>query len=170
MWGLQTSARRARRFVLQKRGSSWHQIWCFQLYASFRHIRSICKSCSDIRAKEISFWPFCMEIFRKAAHICRQFALCRHSKLGMDNRRVMPSCVVLQIRHTYWFAHSRRLFIFWIFNYLSADTSTLDNPEKIGLVTGYFIERYSLCNLHFQVSPITNPSWKAYFKAAYIKL
>ena len=105
MWGLQTIARRARRFVLQKRGISWHHIGYFQLYASFRHIRTMCKSCSDIQAKEISFSPFCMDNFRKAAY--RQLALGRH----MLNRNVMPFCVELQIRHSYWFALSIRLFM-----------------------------------------------------------
>ena len=106
-------------------------------------------------------------ILQKAAN--RQFALCRHSRLGRANRRVMPSCVVLHIRHTYWFALSSHLLIFRIFNYLSADTTTLGNAKKIGHVTRYLIEGYSLCNLHFQVSrPITNPSYEAYFKAAYL--
>ena len=52
----------------------------------------------------------------------------------------MPSCVVLEIRHTYWFALSSRLFIFLIFNYLSADTSTLRDAGKIGHVTCYVLE------------------------------
>ena len=54
----------------------------------------------------------------------------------------MPFCVVLQLRHTYWFALSSRLFIFQIFNYLSADTLTLRYEGKIGHVTGYLIEGY----------------------------
>ena len=82
-----------------KEGLSWHHIGYFQLYASSRHIRSTCKSCSDIQAKEISFWPYCMESFRKAAY--RQFAFCRHGKLGKGNGRVMPSSVVLQIFFEY---------------------------------------------------------------------
>ena len=126
----------------------------------------IYKSWSDIQAKEISFTPFCMQSFRKAAY--RQFALCRHRKLGRGDRRVMPSCVVLQIRHTYWFALSTHLFIFWIFHFLSLDTSTLgDANKKIEHVASYLIEGYSLCSLHFKISPITNPSCEAYFKAAY---
>ena len=66
--------------------------------------------------------------FRKAAY--RQFALPRHSKLVRDNRRVMPSCVVLHIRHAYWFALSSHLLIFRTFNYLSADTTTLGDAKK----------------------------------------
>ena len=122
------------KICVAKEGLSWHRIGYFQLYASSRHIRSMYKSWSNIQAKEISFWPFCMQSFRKAAY--RQFALCRHGKFGRGNRRVMPSCVVLQIRHTYWFALSTLLFIFWIFNSLSADTSTLrDANKKIEHVT-----------------------------------
>ena len=85
--------------------------------------------------------------FRKAAY--RQFALCRHGKLGRGKKRVMPSCVVLQIRHTYWFPLSSCLFIFWIFNYLSADTSTLLDAGKIGHVTGYLIQ-WTLDNSNLQ--------------------
>ena len=76
--------------------------------------------------------------FRRVSY--RQFALCRHSKLGRGNRCVMPSCVVLEIRHTYYFALSSRLFMFLILNYLSADTSTLRNAGKIGHVTCYVLE------------------------------
>ena len=61
----------------------------------------------------------------------------------------MPSCVVLQIRHTYWFAVSSRLFILLIFNYLSADTSTLRDAGKIGHVTGYVIQ-WTLDNSNLQ--------------------
>ena len=156
MWGLQTSARQARRLVLQERDFLDIHRGYFQLYASSRHIRTMYKSCSDVQAKEItkeiSFWPFCMKSLRKAAY--RQFALCRHGKLGKGNGHVMLSCVVLQI----------------FFEYLITLTPTpwlCVTRKKIGHVTGYLIEGYSLCNLHFQVSPITNPSCEAQFKAAY---
>ena len=93
-----------------------------------------------------------MESVTKAAY--RQFALCRHDKLGKGNGRIMPSCVVLQINLEYLItlAPTRLLCV---------------TRKKIGQVTGYLIDGYSLCNLHFQVSPITNPSCEAYFIAVY---
>ena len=62
-----------------------------------RYILEVCiKARCDIRADDFNF---SMESFRKAAY--RQFILWRYGKLGRGNRRVVSSCAVLSIRHTY---------------------------------------------------------------------
>lgn len=50
----------------------------------------------DIRADEPDYST---NSFRKAAY--RQYILWRYKKLGRGNRKVVPSCVVLTIRHLY---------------------------------------------------------------------
>ena len=84
-----------------------------------------------------------MESVTKATY--RQFALCRHDKLGKGNGRVMLSCVVLQINLEYLIT-------------LAPTPLLCVTRKKIGQVTGYLMEGYSLCN---------NPSCEAYFIAAY---
>ena len=79
------------------------RVTCLTSYRVFsnicldRDILEVCiKARSDIQAEEFNF---SMESFRKAAY--RQFALWRYGKLGRGNRRVIPSCAVLKIRHSY---------------------------------------------------------------------
>eukprot|EP00795_Rhopilema_esculentum_P015960 gene15960-7292_t len=50
----------------------------------------------DIRADPMDF---SMDSFRKAAY--RQFTLWKYGRLGRDNRRILPSCVVKIIREAY---------------------------------------------------------------------
>ena len=62
-----------------------------------RYILEVCiKARCDIRADDFNF---SMESFRKAAY--KQFILWRYGKRGRENRRVVSSCAVLSIRHTY---------------------------------------------------------------------
>ena len=99
--------------------------------------------------------------FRKAAYY--QFALWRYGKLGRGNRRVIPSYAVLQIRHTYDLRFQAASYFFEYLITLASTPRLCRTGGKIGHVTGYLIGRYSLCNLHVQVSPITNPSYEAFY-------
>ena len=51
---------------------------------------------SDTRADPVDYSP---ASYRKAAY--RRFILYHHGYLGRGNRKVIPSCVVLEIRHWY---------------------------------------------------------------------
>ena len=51
---------------------------------------------ADLRADDLNFNT---NSFRKAAY--RQFALWKYGRLGRDNRRILPSCVVTVIRNAY---------------------------------------------------------------------
>ena len=60
------------------------------------NLRVALENSADYRADEI----VCSNRnLRKTAY--RQFVLWAHGKLGRHNRRVVPSCVVLKIRHRY---------------------------------------------------------------------
>ena len=50
----------------------------------------------DIRA---DLPDYSTQSYRKAAY--RQYTLWKYGKLGRGNRRILPSCVVTMIRHTY---------------------------------------------------------------------
>ena len=79
------------------------RVRCVTCYTSFSTIcldrdvlEVVIKARCDIRADE---FDFSAESFRKAGY--RQFTIWKYGKLGRGNRRVLPACVVRQIRSRY---------------------------------------------------------------------